>query len=128
MVDKEKAAKLLTLGIFEYAVARLDLLYQRREDGKGLSQNDFTNELKAKLDALNPDDGFATADEVDEVLDQYFPGDVDPDEPTPTTEPEEPIPEEPTPDTEEPTTEEPTPNPDEPGSDISGEEAGSDDI
>ncbi|MBR1760274.1 MAG: hypothetical protein IJ741_03740 [Schwartzia sp.] len=103
MVDKEKAAKLLTLGTFEYAVARLDLLYQRREDGKGLSQNDFTNELKAKLEQLNPDDQFATADEVDEVLDQYFPGDVDPDETT-------------------------SGDPEEPGHDVSGEEADQDNI
>ena len=80
MANEEKAQKLLTLGVFEYAVARMNLLFQRQEAGKGLSQNDFTNELKEKLEHIDPD-LFATADEVDEVLDQYFPGDVDPDEP-----------------------------------------------
>ncbi len=80
MASEEKAQKLLTLGVFEYAVARMNLLFQRQEEGKGLSQNDFTNELKSKLEHIDPD-LFATADEVDEVLDQYFPGDVDPDEP-----------------------------------------------
>lgn len=80
MANEEKASKLLTLGVFEYAVARLDLLYQRRIAGKGLSENDFTNELKSKLEHIDPE-LFATADEVDEVLDQFFPGDVDPDEP-----------------------------------------------
>ena len=78
MASEEKAQKLLTLGVFEYAVARMNLLFQRQEEGKGLSQNDFTNELKSKLEHIDPD-LFATADEVDEVLDQYFPGDVDPD-------------------------------------------------
>ena len=80
MASEEKAQKLLTLGVFEYAVARMNLLFQRQEEGKGLSQNDFTNELKSKLEHIDPD-LFATADEVDEVLDQYFPGDVDPDIP-----------------------------------------------
>ena len=80
MENEEKGAKLITLGVLEYFLARLDLRYQHQEAGKGLSQNDFTNELKSKLEHIDPD-LFATADEVDEVLDQYFPGDVDPDIP-----------------------------------------------
>ena len=75
------APKLLTLDVFEHAVERLDRIFQRKEDGKGLSTNDYDNEAKAKLDGIDANIRFATAEEVDEILDQYFPGDVDPDEP-----------------------------------------------
>ena len=75
----EKLDKLITLGVLQYFLAKLDLRYQHQETGKGLSTNDFTNALKEKLDSINPDERFATATEVDEVLDQFFPGDVDPD-------------------------------------------------
>lgn len=77
---EDRASKLITLGVLEYFLAKLDLRFQHQETGKGLSENDFTNELKSKLEHIDPE-LFATADEVDEVLDQFFPGDVDPDEP-----------------------------------------------
>jgi len=42
--------------------------YQQKEDGKGLSANDFTDEYKAKLDGI----GAADDTEIDSMLDEVF--------------------------------------------------------
>lgn len=44
--------------------AKIDSLFVRKETGKGLSTNDFTDDLKNKLDAIEGTGGNVTADEV----------------------------------------------------------------
>ena len=44
--------KLITLDVLAHFLQRLDARYQQSEEGKGLSTNDFTDELKAKLDSM----------------------------------------------------------------------------
>lgn len=46
--------------------------YVQKEEGKGLSSNDFTGEEKAKLAKAITEDDMATDEEVAEMLDQVF--------------------------------------------------------
>ena len=57
-----------------YFYARLKEVFVLGEEGKGLSTNDFTDELKAQLEELDPEDILSdedalTYDEIDEILD-----------------------------------------------------------
>ena len=46
--------------------------YVQKEDGKGLSSNDFTNEDKEKLGKAITEDDMASDEEFQEMLDQVF--------------------------------------------------------
>ena len=56
-----------------YFYARLKEVFVKGEEGKGLSHNDFTDELKARLESLDPEDLLGeedalTFDEIDEII------------------------------------------------------------
>lgn len=51
---KVTTKKYLNQAGLAYFFQRLKEIFIQREDGKGLSQNDFTDELKAKLDSMDP--------------------------------------------------------------------------
>lgn len=50
-MDKQTFLNISTKFANKFA-AKIDSLFVRKEDGKGLSTNDFTNELKTKLDGI----------------------------------------------------------------------------
>ena len=56
-----------------YFYARLKEIFVQGEDGMGLSANDFTDELKARLEELDPEElleneDALTFDEIDEII------------------------------------------------------------
>ncbi len=56
-----------------YFYARLKEVFVLGEEGKGLSSNDFTDDLKAQLEDLDPEDLISdedalTFDEIDEII------------------------------------------------------------
>lgn len=56
-----------------YFYARLKEIFVKGEEGMGLSANDFTDELKARLEELDPEDlldneDALTFDEIDEII------------------------------------------------------------
>lgn len=56
-----------------YFYARLKEVFVKGEEGKGLSHNDFTDELKAQLELLDPGDLLGekdamTFEEIDEII------------------------------------------------------------
>jgi len=58
-----------------YFYARLKEVFVQGEEGKGLSTNDFTDEMKQMLETLDPEDLLSdedalTFDEIDEILDE----------------------------------------------------------
>ena len=57
-----------------YFYARLKEVFVQGEEGKGLSSNDFTDELKQQLETLDPEDLISdedalTFDDIDEIID-----------------------------------------------------------
>ena len=69
----EGTPKIVTLDVLEYCMAQVKRKFVQAEPGKGLSTNDFTAELKAKLDGITiPGYEVATKEEVDAMLDEVF--------------------------------------------------------
>ena len=70
------ATKLITLeGLARYhegLMAKLGLTYVAQEPGKGLSEENFTSELKTKLDSMGTSQRIATNEDVDELLSSLF--------------------------------------------------------
>ena len=65
--------KLVTYDGLAYLVDGLKAKFVLQEAGKGLSANDFTDALKAKLDSVSVD-GYdvATTEDLDAMLDNVF--------------------------------------------------------
>lgn len=63
-MNKQTLLNILTTFANKFA-AKIDSLFVRKEEGKGLSTNDFTNELKTKLDGV---EAGANKTVVDEAL------------------------------------------------------------
>ena len=75
MATQSTQKKYLNQAGLAYFYARLKEVFVRGEEGKGLSSNDFTDELKQQLEALDPEDLLSdedalTFDEIDEILDE----------------------------------------------------------
>lgn len=68
--------KLITLGALalyhEGLMAKLGLTFVSQEAGKGLSEEDFTSELKAKLDSMGTSQRIASDADVNEFLTGLF--------------------------------------------------------
>ena len=72
MADTEKP-KIVTLPVLAYFFEKLEGRYVVKETGKGLSTNDFTNELKTKLDNVESCDcEVATNEDIDALLNEAF--------------------------------------------------------
>ena len=56
--------KVVTLEGLDYFLTKLREIFVGKEDGEGLSQNDFTDEDKAKLDSVQEN---AEANAIDEI-------------------------------------------------------------
>ena len=56
--------KVVTLEGLDYFLSKLREIFVGKEDGEGLSQNDFTDEDKAKLDSIQEN---AEANAIDEI-------------------------------------------------------------
>ena len=56
--------KVVTLESLDYFLTKLREIFVGKEDGEGLSQNDFTDEDKAKLDSIQEN---AEANAIDEI-------------------------------------------------------------
>ena len=56
--------KVVTLEGLDYFLTKLREIFVGKEDGEGLSQNDFTDEDKAKLDSIQEN---AEANAIDEI-------------------------------------------------------------
>ena len=67
MADTAKP-KIVTLEILGYYNERLKEKFVGKETGKGLSANDFTDELKAKLDSIVAGDEYVTTDDIDALF------------------------------------------------------------
>lgn len=63
-----KKTKIVTWEILEYYHEKIKLKFVKKEAGKGLSSNDFTNELKNKLDNIVAGEEYVTTDEVDALF------------------------------------------------------------
>ena len=73
MADTNEKIKLVSLDSLAYTLQRIEARYQAKENGKGLSTNDFTNAYKQKVDELTPEDTeIATDEEVKDVIDDIF--------------------------------------------------------
>lgn len=69
----EGTPKIVILDVLEYCMAQVKRKFVQAEPGKGLSTNDFTAELKAKLDGITiPGYEVATTEDVDAMLDEVF--------------------------------------------------------
>jgi len=70
------ATKLITLeGLARYhtgLMQKLGLTFVAQQAGKGLSENDFTDELKTKLDSMGTSQRIATDEDVDALLESLF--------------------------------------------------------
>lgn len=62
--------KLVTLGTLAYFYSKLQTKFVAMEAGKGLSTNDFTTELKNKLDSIVTGDGdeYVTTSDIDALF------------------------------------------------------------
>lgn len=71
MADNENKPKIVTLEILEYFFLKLKNKFVEKEAGKGLSANDFTTELKNKLDSIITGEGdeFVTTEDIDALFD-----------------------------------------------------------
>lgn len=74
MKNQISTKKYLNQDCLAYFYARLKELFVRGEEGKGLSSNDFTDELKSQLEELNPeyilsDEDALTFNEIDDIID-----------------------------------------------------------
>ena len=70
MAENENKPKIVTLEILEYFFAKLKAKFVVQEAGKGLSSNDFTAELKKKLDSIVTGDGdeYVTTEDIDNIF------------------------------------------------------------
>lgn len=70
------ATKLITLeGLARYhegLMSKIGLTYVAQEAGKGLSEENFTSELKAKLDSMGTSQRIATDADMDDFLGDLF--------------------------------------------------------
>lgn len=74
MATQTSQKKYLNQAGLAYFYARLKEVFVQGEEGKGLSTNDFTDELKDMLEALDPEDLLSdedalSFDEIDEIID-----------------------------------------------------------
>ena len=75
MANQTNPKKYLNQAGLAYFYARLKEVFVQGEEGKGLSSNDFTDEMKQMLETLDPEDLLSdedalTFDEIDEILDE----------------------------------------------------------
>ena len=73
MAIQNTQKKYLNQAGLAYFYARLKEVFVQGEEGKGLSTNDFTDELKGMLEALDPEDLLSdedalSFDEIDDIL------------------------------------------------------------
>lgn len=70
------ATKLITLeGLARYhegLMSKLGLTYVAQEAGKGLSEENFTSELKVKLDSMGTNQRIATDEDMNDFLGDLF--------------------------------------------------------
>lgn len=76
MAENENAligdSAVVTWAILKYYHQKVKALFVSKEAGKGLSTNDLTNELKAKIDAIITDEGteYVTTQDVDDLFEE----------------------------------------------------------
>lgn len=73
MAIQSTQRKYLNQAGLAYFYARLKEVFVQGEEGKGLSSNDFTDELKRQLEDLDPEDLLSdedalSFDEIDDIL------------------------------------------------------------
>lgn len=70
MADTQSKPKIVTLEILDYFFTKLKNVFVEKETGKGLSSNDFTDELKNKLNSIISDSGdeYVTTEDIDALF------------------------------------------------------------
>ena len=72
MADSHKP-KIITMEILEYYHEKLKAKFVAKEAGKGLSENNFTTELKNKLDSIVSGDEYVTTADIDALFEDDGP-------------------------------------------------------